>query len=289
METFFAFTDESGQYQKIRSVKFNRTHPFYVRSTVIISLNDYVQLQNGIDEIKVSYGLNPRTEIKWSHYGSSLKGNYTRIPHQLTSDQLVEYYSKSLALLCSLNSVSIYYTLTQNNIIGQVNEISLLKMHLQNAYQKIQNTISEKDGFAIVIADDLNDKTKALKQAIYELTLTGDYVQYTNIKKGLYVDYSDQCHGLQLADICAGVFAATLKYESTSEEEKNKFECGHSLFFSKIYKKTRSSFFHSPYYDVYKFGVKEIPSGVGATIAKSISLQIESKLESDLYSELFNN
>lgn len=287
MEAYFAFTDECGNYQKIRSDKFKRSHPFYVRSTVIISLNDYIQLQKEMEELKASLGVNQNVEIKWSHYGSALKGNYRKLPHHLTPDQLKEYYTKSLSLLCTLSSVTIYYTLTDNNSIGQVNEIALLKMHLQNAYQRIQNTISEKDGFAIVVADDLNDKTKALKQAVYELTIAGDYVQYTNIKKGLYVDFSDQCHGLQIADICAGVFTASLKYASAPENEKHKYNCGHDLFFSEVYKKTRSGFFHAPYYDVYKFGVKEVPNGAGATIAQEISRQIESQLENDLMRELF--
>lgn len=287
MEAYFAFTDECGNYQKIRSDKFKCSHPFYVRSTVIISLNDYIKLQKGMEDLKASLGVKQNIEIKWSHYGSALKGNYKNLPHRLTPDQLKEYYSKSLFLLCALSSVTIYYTLTDNNHIGQVNEIALLKMHLQNAYQRIQFTISERDGFAIVVADDLNDKTKALKQAVYELTIAGDYVKYANIKKGLYIDFSDQCHGLQIADICAGVFAASLKYESASENEKHKYNCGHDLFFSETYKKTRRRFSYAPYYDVYRFGVKEVPNGAGAIIAQEISRQIESQLENDLMHELF--
>ena len=150
-----------------------------------------------------------------------------------------------------------------------------------------QTTVKEKSGFAIVIADDLNDKTKTLKQAVYELTLTGDYVQYTNIKKGLYVDFSDQCCVLQMADICAGVFTASLKYETASAAEKQKYLCGHDLFFSLAYKKTRSGYFNAPYYDVYKFGVKEVPNGAGASIARNISRQIEQILERDLLQKVF--
>ena len=286
MDAYFAFTDECGNYQKIRSNKVQCSHPFYVRSTVIISLNDYIRLQKGMEELKAFLGVDQNIEIKWAHYGSALKNNYKKIPHRLTPDQLREYYAKSLLLLSSLDSVAIYYTLTDNNSIGQVNETTLLKMHLQNAYQRIQSTISEKEGFAIVVADDLNDKTKVLKQAIYELTIAGDYVQYTNIKKGLYVDFSDQCHGLQIADICAGVFTTSLKYECAPEEEKHKYNCGHDLFFSDVYKKTRRSFFHAPYYDVYRFGVKEVPNGAGATIAKRISDQIANQLNNDLMREL---
>ena len=101
--------------------------------------------------------------------------------------------------------------------------MALLKMHLQNVYQRVQKIVS-LDDFAIIVADDLNDKTKALKKVVYELTLAGDYVQYTNVKKGLYIDFLDQCHGLQIADICAGIFTASLKHESVSAEEKHKYD-----------------------------------------------------------------
>lgn len=286
MEAYFAFTDECGNYQKNRTEKFNKAHPFYVRSTVIISLHDYLALQKGMDEIKISFGLQPNVEIKWAHFGSALKGNYRKLPHSLAPEQLKDYYIQVLTLLTSLKSVTVYYTLTDNNVIRQVDETALLRMHLQNAYQKVQSTVSEKEGFAIVVADDLNDKTKALKEAVYAMTLAGDYVQYTNIKKGMYIDFSDQCHGLQIADICAGVFTATAKHESAPEEEKHKYECGYELFSNYAYKKTRSGFYHAPYFDVYKFGVKEVPNGAGDTIAKALATSIENKLFADLMREI---
>lgn len=179
----------------------------------------------------------------------------------------------------------VYYTLTDNNEIRQVNETALLKMHLQNAYQRVQSTVSEHDGFAIVVADDLNDKTKVLKEAIYDMTLAGDYVQYTNIKKGMYIDFSNQCPGLQIADICAGIFTASAKYERASEKEKHKYECGHELFFDYAYKKTRCCFYNADY-DIYKFGVKEVPNGAGTAIAKTLAADIANKLSSDLWVEI---
>lgn len=45
MDAYFSFTDECGVYEKIRSEKFLKANPFYVRATVIISLEDYLKLQ----------------------------------------------------------------------------------------------------------------------------------------------------------------------------------------------------------------------------------------------------
>lgn len=289
MEAYFAFTDECGQYQKLRSEKFKKAHPFYVRSTVIISWSDYLQLQNEMDVIKKDFGLVTEVEVKWSHYGNAIKKNYNAVPHHLSADQLEEYYSRILLLLCTLKSTTIYYTLTDNNAIGQVNEIALLKMHLQNALQRVQMTVSDQAGFAVFVADDLNDKTKALKQAVYGLMSSGDYVQYTNVKKGIYIDFSNQCPGLQIADICAGVFTASLKYESVPIGEKYKFQCGHNLFFSCAYKKIRHTFNNPPCFEIYKIGIKEVPNGAGGKIAKNLSSQIENKLEQDLTHEIFKD
>lgn len=285
MEPYFAFTDECGNYQKDRSRKFILAHPFYVRATIIISMDDYYTLQKSVADIKQSLGLSENTEIKWSHYGNSIKGNYNNVPHRLSSAQLQKYYADTLSLLNTLNSVVIYYTLTDNNLLGRVDEIALLRMHLQNACQNVQRIMQSRDGFAIIVADDLNSKTKLLKQAVYNMALSGDYVQYSNIKKGLYIDFSDQCHGLQMADICAGVFTASLKYESAVTSEKHKFQCGHNLFFSKIYQKTKNYSHTPPIYEVYKIGVKEVPNGAGDVIAQTISHQIEEKLEHDLRKE----
>lgn len=289
MEAYFAFTDECGNYQKVRSKKFNEATPFYVRSTVIISLSDFLTLQKGIENIKISFGLQPTVEIKWAHFGSALKKNYSKIPHKLTPEQLIDYFKQVLSLLKELKSATVYYTLTDNRVIRQVDETALIKMHLQNAYQKVQSTVFEKDGFAIVVADNLNDKTKALKEAAYAMTSAGDYVQYTNIKKGLYIDFSDQCSGLQIADICAGVFTAAAKYETAPQREKHKYERGYELFFTYAYKKTRNSFQHAPYYSVYKYGVKEVPNGAGDTIARKLADDIADKLYNDLMREIYGD
>ena len=288
MDAYFAFTDECGIYQKNKSEKFLKSHPYYVRATVIISLNDYLLLQDEMIRLKETFNLSSRIEIKWSHLGSAIKKNYIRIPHSLSVKQLEGYFFQLFDFLNTLESIKVYFTLTENKETKQIGEIPLLKMHLQNALQKIQSTMSDCDGFAVVIADDLNDKTKQLKQAVYELTTAGDYVKYTNIKKGLYIDFSDQCHGLQIADIYAGAFTATLKYISASSEEKHKFKLGYDLFTQKGYKKTRSSFYHPPYYDTYKFGVKEVPNNAGHEIALCISRQISKSLESDLMQEIYS-
>lgn len=281
LDVYFNFTDECGIYNKNRSDKFNKNNPFFVRSNLIISVDDYISLQQKMTEIKAELGIEERVEIKWSHYGNVLKNNCDKkVKHNLNAEELIDYYRSMLNFLCELKSVCIYYTITKNDSIGKIDEIKLIKMHLQNAYQRVQQTMEERDGYAIVVADDLNDKSKVLKQAIYELMLSGDYVKYTKIKKGLYIDYSDECSGLQMADILAGIFTATLKYVNT-ENQKSKFKVGYDLFFKYVYKKVRVSNWYIPNYKVYGYGIKAIPADRGKDVVTKITDKIESQLYYD--------
>jgi len=289
MEAYFAFSDECGAYQKTRSSRFVTTHPYYVRATVIMSFADYRALELELNAIKASFGLAQNVEVKWSHYGSALKDNYSKIPHQLTASQLHDYYEQVLARIKEHPSICIYYTITENKTVAAIEETLLLKWHLQNAMQRVQSTMASVNGFAIIVADDLNEKTKELKQAVYDMTREGDFVNYTHIKQGLYVDYSNQCCGLQVADLCAGVFTASLKWLSATEQDKKKYAMGYNLFCSSVYAKIRYSDFHLPYYSVYRFGVKEVPQGIGESIAKKISHKASDLLERDLQQLLWGD
>lgn len=270
MEAYFAFTDESGEYKKDRKENFKKAHPFYVRATIIISLQDFIKLECEMNKIKKDFGLECTTEIKWSHYGNALKKN-AHASHSLSILQLEDYYVKVLSLLCRFESVSVYYTITDNYAIGKVDEILLTKMHIQNALQRVQMIMKKKKGFAILIADDLNNKTKILKKAIYEITTDGDYVKYTQLKKGLYIDFSDQCSGLQMADICVGPFTTSLKYKKAQCGDKHKYEFGNKLFFTYGYKKVRYTDDHPPDFKIHGIGVNEVPSKTGDYYAKKVS------------------
>lgn len=280
MKAYFAFTDECGDYTKERNARFLAAHPFYVRSTVIMPFDDYQTMQAEMNSIKARFGLKPDVEVKWSHFGSALKNNYTDIPHRLSSEQLASYFSQIFKRFIAHESICVYLTFTDNREVHLIGEIPLLKMHLQNALQKVQTTMQANQGFAIVVADDLNSKSKVLKQAAYQITTTGDFVNYTNIKQGFYVDYSNQCCGLQIADLCAGVFTAMLKWMTAPVGEKHKYELGHNLFCKYLFSRIRCSTEHLPCYEVYRYGIKEVPGHVGEQLAKETAELTERLLES---------
>ena len=289
MKTYFAFSDESGTYNAEAKKKTKNDSPFYVRATLIISLEDYITLQDSIGSIKESIGLKANNEVKWSHYGNVIKKNHKRIPSYLyffSRKDLEAYYEQCLILLLTLKSVQIYFSVTDKKSVKKISTASLMKMHLQNAYQRVQSTMVANDGYAIYVADNLNENNKKLKDAIYEMTLDGDFVQYTRVKKGMYIDCSDHCHGLQMADICAGIFTASLKYQEADKTEKRKYKKGNELFNKYVYKLIRYHQNTFNCFEVYRSGIKEVPQNVGEKITKKMATHIENKLKEDWDQEI---
>jgi hypothetical protein len=138
----------------------------------------------------------------------------------------------------------------------------LVKMHLQNAYQRVQKTMESNNGYAIYVADNLNKNNEKLKNAVYEMTVEGDFVKYTRVKKGLYTDYSNHCHGLQMADICVGVFTAALKCQEADQKEKRKYTTAWKLLNKYLYKLIRYKQNEYACFEVYRSGLKEVPQNI---------------------------
>lgn len=284
MNAYFSFTDECGNYHRDRKKRNVKADPFYVRATLIISLEDYLELQGKMNELKIAYGLGPKDEIKWSHYGSARKGRFEKVPGRFSAEWIVSYIKDLILLLTSLKTAEIYYTFTDNAQVNQIDSIKFYGMHLQNAMQRIQHTMETRNGFSILVADELSDSksTKELKKDVYAKAMNGDFVQYKNIKKGFYIDYSNQCQGLQMADICAGVFTATLKCMKADVAEKHKYQDAYQLFMDHLYTKVRCYSERFPYYEVHGIGVSEVPRHTGEELAKRISREINEHLERDL-------
>lgn len=278
-EVTLVFTDECGVYQKDRTEKNNRSHPFYVRSNLMISINDYLHLEDKMKELKKQININPKIEIKWSHLGNLLKGNDKLLKYNINLSNLQLYFVNLLKEICNCKSAELFFSLTNNKKIGKVDEIKLIKMHLQNTYQRVQIYSKKRNSVAFIIADDMNNKNKDLKNALYNLTLEGDqFTDYENINKVLFIDYSDQCCGLQVADICAGAFTASLKYITVEENEKHKFNFGYGLLINILSDIIRCNENTFPYSEVYGYGVREVPNDSGKKEAQEISRIILNKI-----------
>lgn len=69
----FVFTDEAGVYQNRPSDAHIRSHPFYIRSNVLMDIDDYRQYQIEMQRIAGEYEISFDEEIKWSDLWSKIK------------------------------------------------------------------------------------------------------------------------------------------------------------------------------------------------------------------------
>ena len=211
---YLVFTDEVGTYQCHPNTQTIKSHPFYIRSNVLMSVDDYRQYQLEMQQINETYEIPFDEEIKWSDLGTKYKKGIPRTPTlaAMSSDRLKGYYRKVLSVATAKESTMFLYTVT--DIVGRTCQISddcVYQYHLQDAFQRIQMEL-HSDDFAMFIMDELNkDVIKRIKSACHEFTVHGDFVKYSNIYHGVLTECSLYSPGIQLADYAAGIMNGYLR------------------------------------------------------------------------------
>ena len=219
MSNYFVFTDEAGAYQQRPSVKHIKNHPFYIRSNIIMSIDDYRQYQIDMQRVCGEYEIPYDEEIKWSDLWRKVKRNpRTALIDKMPEHRLKGYYRRVFETALSKNTTEFMFTIT--DIVGRtcgLKEEDVYKFHLQDAFQRVQMDMRSKDGFAVFVMDELNeDVIKQIKSACHEFTLQGDFVDYKNLYQGVLTENSLYSPGIQLADYAAGVMNGYLRGKTVS-------------------------------------------------------------------------
>ena len=214
MSHYFIFTDEAGSYQKNPSDAHIRSHPFYIRSNVRMSIDDYRQYQIEMQRINGEYEIPFDHEIKWSDLWSKTKGrSRNELIESMPSDRLESYYRRIFETATANESLMFIFTVT--DIIGRTcgwGIKPLHKAHLQNAFQRVQMDLDGTNSFATFVMDELNEQTiQEIKSACHEFTMNGDFVKYKNLYQGVLTENSLYSPGIQLADYAAGVMNGYLR------------------------------------------------------------------------------
>ena len=120
--TYFCFSDECGGYMKTMSTKQLNSHPFYIRTTLLINSKEWKHLNQEFRNLKVKYSLPYSKELKWCNLWS-LK-SYQTTPEKRPLNQeieylesydyakLVEFIDEALGLLKKLKEKKIIATLS---------------------------------------------------------------------------------------------------------------------------------------------------------------------------------
>lgn len=214
LSNYFVFTDEAGAYQKNPNGAHIRSHPFYIRANVCISIDDYRQYQIEMQRINGEYEIPFDEEIKWSDLWIKKKNKSRNdLIARMSFDRLKGYYRKVFELATAKKSTMFLFSVT--DMVGRTcgwRIEPLYKAHLQDAFQRIQMDLSCTDCFATFVMDELNVETiREIKSACHEFTMNGDFVKYKNLYQGVLTENSLYSPGIQLADYAAGVLNGYLR------------------------------------------------------------------------------
>lgn len=233
--TVIIFSDEAGQYYRYPTIKNINSDPFYVRSGVYISTEDYINFQRDIDLLKANYGVPNNQELKWSDIYAVQKKRFRNDFLKDYSDKdIMEYITYYLNTASEYNSIKFLFTITKNKIQNSADKDYITFIHLQNIYQRAQlDAKNNNSDFYLVIIDDINEETlNGLRKKCSDLLHSGDrFVQYSNVNQSLLVEKSEQSAGIQLADYSAGIFNSVAKRYILSQ---NNYDYANSLYLSYI-------------------------------------------------------
>lgn len=262
MATFFVFSDESGQYKQSRTPKFIKSHPLYVRSTLIMDSSEWKTLSERFFELKRIKSLPIEKEIKWEYLweiweyecrGKKIQKDCMFL-ESFKYKELEDFVEKSLSLLDNMQYKSIIITLTSNALDITFQEKEILQMHLQDIMERIElEFTTSKDNLAVIFIDHISEELDRNLREIYsEFFRNDDFIKkYSHIKDSLNIEYSHHSVGIQLADFIAGCSHAFIRSILTNKN----FEFSKKLFKLHVFPYLRKQ----PGKGVFGYGIKEVP------------------------------
>lgn len=251
MEAYYAFSDEAGQYETTCGKRFLKSHPYYIRSTLLVKIEEYRTYQYTIKKINDSIGLPTSSEIKWSDLWSK-KHNQPRtsfIKH-ISEGVLFDYYEQVLSEASKMKSMKIIISVTENKKDNCIRKETMMAFHLQEAIQRVENEL-KGSGFATFIIDELpDDYSNRVRDICHSLINEGDIIKYKSLYSGVLFERSNMSVGIQLADYIAGISNSIFK----SMNSPDNYTYAKKLFSEFILPRLRKS----DYGELMGFGIREV-------------------------------
>jgi hypothetical protein len=224
MSIHFAFSDECGDYQRMRTSKFLKAHPFYVRATLHFSAEAWRQLEVTTSNLKERFGLPLDREIKWSFLWSLDKHriNNETVPKSrdycflkdVPSETLQAFVRTCVENVSQLPEVRVLFTITDNKTCARHTAENIYKWHLQETLQRVQMDMEAGEhNTCVLFCDPMSqEKDKLFRNAYADLYRSGDkYKSYDRIKDSLNLEHSHHSVGIQCVDYLAGAFTSMLR------------------------------------------------------------------------------
>lgn len=261
--TYFCFSDECGDYKPNMTEKQLKSHPFYIRTSLLINSNEWKILNTNFRELKKKYGFPTSKEIKWANLWTIRRFQTKRekIPERFGLQHiehidyhiLINFVEESLALVNTLNEKKIIATYTKNSDKCPINEKSIITFHLQEHMQRLEMELQVDEGnLGVLFFDPVgNDKNEMFRHIYNELYENGDFIEkYKFIKDSLNIENSQHSVGIQIADYISGAFSSILKASID-----NDYSRGIKMFYESVYPNLRRDL----YGKIQGYGIREVP------------------------------
>lgn len=220
MSVYFVFSDEAGDYKPPLGEKFLKAHPYFIRSGVCVSGEDWPSLRDGFSNLEDKCGLPRGYELKWSciNYIIKCRRNGEKIPvkskcapfQHYADETLLGFVKDVLDLMKRCENRFIIYTVTDNaRVKGSYPPRSdLHKWHIQDLMQRTEFELQERGGLAVVFLDPKSARgdldIRRMYASIYQ---EGDFIEkYRHVMDSLSFFLSEHSIGIRLADYTAGIF-----------------------------------------------------------------------------------
>lgn len=262
MPIYFAFSDECGDYTQYPNPSQLKSHPFYIRATLLMDAEEWKGLSLSLNTLKDRYGIAQHREIKWAYLHPLAE--HQKKGKKITNDKdyfflrnhdyrdILDFVDQSLSLISELDFKKIIITFTDNNYSNNFGDKYILAFHIQELMQRIEMEL-EHDGqnLAVLFFDPVSEKKNAMFREIYfDLYRNGDFIKrYCHIKDCLNIEFSHQSCGIQIADYIAGSFRSILM-----SNDKNTYQNGTDMFFRHVYPNLRRI-----WGNLWGYGIREVP------------------------------
>ncbi len=237
METYFAFSDDSGDYlnSEARGKYFLARTPYFCNSCFIVAGKDYNSIKNDFLELRNYYDL-PDEELKYSYIwiikneqerGCKIKEDKEYYPFgNIPWHKLVLFVDGSIELIKKYNGKALY-TVTDNSLVDDYTQPGIIKMHIQDIMQRVQMYMQDlyRDNpklncQAQLLFDTQGNRKDQVKLNKYRNIIASDRLiaDYYRIIDNPVFWVSENSIFLQIADYFAGVFNGFMRgYEESTK------------------------------------------------------------------------
>lgn len=244
---YVVYIDESGQpggWDNKKNYLTKESSRFFTLSGFMVDGDLVLEIETKLKDIKIKYGINILTELKWSCSYSKLGLTFEKYKNMKSDviEMLSEYKSSVIGIV--MDKESCY----KNKNIKNHNDLYAFALNL--LMERVCMEITDRHGRecmtpALMFTDSRknnnnNKLDKELQIAYLRARSMGTYyIQFPNFCEGLVFLDSEYSAGIQCADFCAGAI-------------HKKFESDDSTFFDLLLPSIRSSKTNI----IYGYGIK---------------------------------